>query len=527
MPSPMRSNQPSVRMASRETRRVLDIDASSCSHGGQGSKPRDANRGIRAADHRTAAWLAPRTSAHSSSLGTTETGAIFPGAEQRDPYAIWVSEVMLQQTQVATVLPYFEHWMQRFPDRARAGRAPRGGRARTPGRGSATTRARAASGGRARSVERHAGRCRHGRRAARCPASAPTRRAPSPASLSASASRSWTATSCACFRDSSRSRATRGAPAQGALWQLAGELVPRRAARRLQPGLDGARRDGVYAARAALRGVPVAKRLRGAPSRIWRRPCPSSRTRKAATLVATAVGCGRSPCAQLLLVRLPASAPRWAGLWVLPTVELGAGENPEQAVKRAARTLGGVEGHGRRAHGHAGAHHHALSHHARCLRVSVLGQARAGCWLVRGRGASRARRSPHPTGDCSARCSRHDAKETRRSRDCAGRARGKVARQPPRQGHHLAGSGSSPAARSTRRERLGCVEREVLEEVGTVVHAATRTVIVHEYADRVVRLHPVECRFERGEPEALEVAEVRWVHRPSSAGSSFRPPTRA
>ncbi|MBI5707760.1 MAG: A/G-specific adenine glycosylase [Armatimonadetes bacterium] len=32
-----------------------------------------------------------------------------------DPYAVWVSEVMLQQTQVATVLPYYERWMARFP----------------------------------------------------------------------------------------------------------------------------------------------------------------------------------------------------------------------------------------------------------------------------------------------------------------------------------------------------------------------------------------------------------------------------
>jgi A/G-specific adenine glycosylase len=32
-----------------------------------------------------------------------------------DPYAIWVSEIMLQQTQVPTVIPYFERWMQRFP----------------------------------------------------------------------------------------------------------------------------------------------------------------------------------------------------------------------------------------------------------------------------------------------------------------------------------------------------------------------------------------------------------------------------
>lgn len=31
------------------------------------------------------------------------------------PYAVWVSEIMLQQTRVETVIPYFERWMQRFP----------------------------------------------------------------------------------------------------------------------------------------------------------------------------------------------------------------------------------------------------------------------------------------------------------------------------------------------------------------------------------------------------------------------------
>lgn len=33
-----------------------------------------------------------------------------------DPYAVLVSELMLQQTQVVTVIPYFERWMQRLPD---------------------------------------------------------------------------------------------------------------------------------------------------------------------------------------------------------------------------------------------------------------------------------------------------------------------------------------------------------------------------------------------------------------------------
>jgi A/G-specific adenine glycosylase len=33
-----------------------------------------------------------------------------------DPYAVWVSEIMLQQTRVETVLPYFEKWMRLFPN---------------------------------------------------------------------------------------------------------------------------------------------------------------------------------------------------------------------------------------------------------------------------------------------------------------------------------------------------------------------------------------------------------------------------
>lgn len=39
-----------------------------------------------------------------------------PWQRSRDPYRIWVSEIMLQQTQVATVIPYYERFLKRFPD---------------------------------------------------------------------------------------------------------------------------------------------------------------------------------------------------------------------------------------------------------------------------------------------------------------------------------------------------------------------------------------------------------------------------
>jgi len=42
-------------------------------------------------------------------------GRDLPWRRTRDPYAILVSEMMLQQTTVAAVIPYFERWMKRFP----------------------------------------------------------------------------------------------------------------------------------------------------------------------------------------------------------------------------------------------------------------------------------------------------------------------------------------------------------------------------------------------------------------------------
>ncbi|MEI6568717.1 MAG: hypothetical protein WCR20_18690, partial [Verrucomicrobiota bacterium] len=39
-----------------------------------------------------------------------------PWRRTRDPYAVWVSEIMLQQTQVKTVIPYWERWMHSLPD---------------------------------------------------------------------------------------------------------------------------------------------------------------------------------------------------------------------------------------------------------------------------------------------------------------------------------------------------------------------------------------------------------------------------
>lgn len=47
-----------------------------------------------------------------------------PWQQNITPYRVWVSEIMLQQTQVSTVIPYYQRFMQRFPDLTSLAQAP-------------------------------------------------------------------------------------------------------------------------------------------------------------------------------------------------------------------------------------------------------------------------------------------------------------------------------------------------------------------------------------------------------------------
>ncbi len=56
------------------------------------------------------------TALHDALIGWFETHkADLPWRRTNDPYAVWLSEIMLQQTQVATVIPYYERFLARFP----------------------------------------------------------------------------------------------------------------------------------------------------------------------------------------------------------------------------------------------------------------------------------------------------------------------------------------------------------------------------------------------------------------------------
>src|ERR1700752_350975 len=47
-----------------------------------------------------------------------------PWRRTKDPYCIWVSEIMLQQTRVAAVIPYYERFLEHFPSIRALAEAP-------------------------------------------------------------------------------------------------------------------------------------------------------------------------------------------------------------------------------------------------------------------------------------------------------------------------------------------------------------------------------------------------------------------
>jgi A/G-specific adenine glycosylase len=53
-----------------------------------------------------------------------ENRRILPWRQNKDPYRIWISEVMLQQTTVVTVIPYYENFLKSFPDIKALAKAP-------------------------------------------------------------------------------------------------------------------------------------------------------------------------------------------------------------------------------------------------------------------------------------------------------------------------------------------------------------------------------------------------------------------
>jgi A/G-specific adenine glycosylase len=241
-----------------------------------------------------------------------------PWRRARDPYAIWVSEVMLQQTQVSTALPYYERWMTRFP-----------------------TLSALASASEDEVLHAWQGLGYYSRALRTLPGIGP-----------------YTAGAIASIAFGERAAVVDGnvkrvlcrlyaldgdpgrPPLSRELWRIADELVPEGAASDFNQALMELGATLCTPKKPRCESCPLAARCearaRGLVEVLPRaasRP-PSEKVHMVAALVF------RGP--RVLALRLADDAPRWAGMWQFPTTEIAPGETPESAVSRAVAEACGL-----------------------------------------------------------------------------------------------------------------------------------------------------------------------------------------
>ena len=262
-----------------------------------------------------------------------------PWRRTRDPYAVWVSEIMLQQTQVSTVAPRYARWMTRFPSVQALAAAPLDD----------VLAEWAGLGYYARARNLHAGArlcaAEHGGRVPRSVDE--IGRLPGVGRYTAGAIASIAFDLPAPIVDGNVERVlarlfgvrgdVRAQPARGRLWQLAGLLV--------DPGEDGARPSQINQGMMELGALlctprrprcddcPVAPlcqaRRDGDPESLPHKP-PAQRVSELSQ-VALALWRG----GKILLVRRPAEG-LWGGLYELPSGEPTVGESLVGAARRIA-----------------------------------------------------------------------------------------------------------------------------------------------------------------------------------------------
>ncbi len=263
-----------------------------------------------------------------------------PWRRTRDPYAIWVSEVMLQQTQVKTVLGYYERWMARFPSvKALAAAEDADVLHAWQGLGYYSRARRLLAGARA-VAERHAGRLpRDVEALLALPGIGPY-------SAGAIASIAFglpePIVDGNVVRVLCRLFALKGDPAKAPLkqklWGLARELLPADQPSEFNQSLMELGATICTPTSPRCPECPVAKQCQALAQGL-ERELPQLAKRKAPTEVATAAAYVRRGDA-VLLRQLPADAARWAGLWVLPFVELSRTEKAPVGALRALSEIG-------------------------------------------------------------------------------------------------------------------------------------------------------------------------------------------
>jgi A/G-specific adenine glycosylase len=246
---------------------------------------------------------------------------------------------MLQQTQVKTVLGYYERWMKRFPSvKALAAADDADVLHAWQGLGYYSRARRLLAGARAVS-ERHAGKLPQNVEALLALPGI------GPYSAGAIASIAFglpePIVDGNVVRVLSRLFALRGDPAKAPLkqelWRLARELVPADKPSEFNQSLMELGATICSPTSPRCPECPVAKECWALAQGI-ERDLPELAKRKAPTEVRTAAAYVRRGDA-VLLRRMPEDAPRWAGLWVLPFAELSRTEAPPVGALRALTEL--------------------------------------------------------------------------------------------------------------------------------------------------------------------------------------------
>jgi A/G-specific adenine glycosylase len=267
-----------------------------------------------------------------------------PWRKSLDPYAVWVSEMMLQQTQVATVIPYFERWMKRFPNVAALANAEEGDVLHAWQGLGYYSRARNLRRAAEEMVQRHAGRV---------PARVADLRALpgiGPYSAGAIASIAYgqpePLVDGNVIRVLARLFALRGdpnrAPLKAQLWDIARSLVPVAAPGDFNQALMELGATVCTPRGARCEACPLARRC-AAKARGLVDILPELPAREKATPVHMVAGIV-SRAGRVLVTQLGADAPRWAGMWLFPNTEVARGEAPEAAVQRVLTSSVGLRG---------------------------------------------------------------------------------------------------------------------------------------------------------------------------------------
>jgi A/G-specific adenine glycosylase len=266
-----------------------------------------------------------------------------PFRRTRDPYAIWVSEVMLQQTQVKTVLPYFQRWMERFPSLAALAAADEDQVLHAWQGLGYYSRARSLLKAARAAAERFDGELP---RSVDALLSLP---GIGPYSAGAIASIAFNQrvpvvdgnvvrVLCRVFELTGDPRR---APLKNELWRRAAELVPQ--------DRPGDFNQAIMELGATI-CTPRRPKCAECPIRTLCRARASGRAESlpelpeapAPTEVPMAAALVRQR-GRWAVVQLSAHAKRWASMWQFPNVELAPAETLEAGVRRAARELAGID----------------------------------------------------------------------------------------------------------------------------------------------------------------------------------------